>query len=198
MIKKDYKTVLALNGFRVCGNMNEEALLNIISKSRINRLKKEHIIEKVSYQDNHISKSKNQFTYRLTEHGKKVTREFTHKGNFQCGRGNERHNTALSLEYSRLDNQEKNSAMNEQDLKEYLSQKELSLLSENRISEANELLEKMQQMSLIDLTYTQTQTQELCCVEIITKNYSVETINLKEYTAVEIVQADSYKEININ
>lgn len=198
MIKKDYKTVLALNGFRVCGNMNEEALLNIISKSRINRLKKEHIIEKVSYQDNHISKSKNQFTYRLTEHGKKVTREFTHKGNFQCGRGNERHNTALSLEYSRLDNQEKNSAMNEQDLKEYLSQKELSLLSENRISEANELLEKMQQISLIDLTYTQTQTQELCCVEIITKNYSVETINLKEYTAVEIVQADSYKEININ
>ncbi len=197
MIKKDYKTVLALNGFRVCGNMNEEALLTIISRSRIKRLKKEHIIEKVSYQDNHISRSRNQSTYRLTEHGKQITREFTHMGNFQSGRGNERHNTALAMEYSRLDNKEKQSAMNESDLKEYLLQKQFALEREGRLSEANELLEKMQRISLLDLTYTSTQTQELCCVEVITKNYSVETINRKEYTATEIVQADSYQEIHI-
>ena len=70
MIKKDFKTVRALNGFRVCGNMNHSALTQIISPSRVKRLLKEHIIEKVSYQDKHISKGKNQSTYRLTAHGK--------------------------------------------------------------------------------------------------------------------------------
>lgn len=197
MLKKNYSTVLALNGFRVCGNMSEDALLSIISKSRINRLKKEHIIEKVSYQDPHISKSRNQYTFRLTEHGKKITRDFVGKGNFQSGRGNERHNTALSLQYSRLDNQEKFSAMNELDLKEYLTQKYLSFTDENKISEANDLIEKMQHMSLLDLTYYSTISQKLCSIEIITKNYNVATINLKEFTAYEIVEVDSYQEINI-
>lgn len=198
MIKKDFKTVRALNGFRVCGNMNQSALTQIISPTRVKRLLKEHIIEKVSYQDKHISKEKNQSTYRLTEHGKDVTREFLGKGNFQSGRGDERHNTALAVEYSQLSKEEQYTCMNELDLKEYLDQQYLALLATDRLSEADELYENMKHMSLVDLTYFKAHTQELCCVEVITKNYSVETINRKEFTATEIVHAASYTEININ
>lgn len=197
MIKKDFKTVRALNGFRVCGNMNHFALAQIISPTRIKRLLKEHIIEKASYQDKHISKEKNQFTYRLTARGKEITREFLDKGNFQSGRGNERHNTALAVEYSQLSAEEQYTCMNELDLKEYLNQQYFALLADDRISEADELYENMKSMSLIDLTYFKAHTQELCCVEVITKNYNVETINRKEFTAIEIVHA-SYTEININ
>lgn len=195
-IKKDFKTLLALNGFRVCGNMNQKALEQIITPNRIKRLLKEHIIERTSYQDPHISKERSQSTYRLTSHGKKITRDFLGKGNFQSGRGNERHNTTLSMEYSKLSKEEQYSAMNELDLKEYIEQQYYSLLSENNISEANELYDKMQHMSLLDLTYFQSNTKELCCIEIVTKNYNVETINLKEYTATEIIQA-TYTQINI-
>lgn len=198
MIKKDFKTVLALNGFRVCGNMSETALLNIISPSRIKRLKKEHIIESISYQDSHISKEKNQSTYRLTAYGKKITRDFLKKGNFQSGRGNERHNTALSLEYSRLEKEEQYSCMNELDLKNYLEQNYLDLLANDHLTEADELLEKMKNMSLIDLTYYSVKNNDLCCIEVITKNYNVETVNLKEYTSYEIVHAVSYLQIDIN
>lgn len=196
MIKKDFKTMRALNGLRVCGNMDEQALLKIITQSRIRRLKKEHIIEKVSYQDKHISKEKNQYTYKLTSYGKKLTKKFLNKGNFQSGRGNERHNTALGYEYSQLKQEEQMSSMNEIDLKDYLNEQYVFLLSENKISEANELYEKMRSMSLIDLTYFTT-SNEICCIEIITKNYSLSTIELKEYTAQEIINATNYSTINI-
>lgn len=196
MIKKDFSTVLALNGFRICGNVSHASLTTIISASRVKRLLKEHIIEKVSYQDKHISKDRNQTTYRLTAHGKDVTRNFLGKGNFQSGRGNERHNTALAEAYSQLSKDEQYSAMNELDLKEYLDQQYYTLLATDRLSEAEELYENMKHMSLIDLTYCKANTQELCCIEVITKNYSTEKINLKEFTATEVVHA-TYNEINI-
>ena len=196
MIKKDFATVLALNGFRICGNVSHAALTRIISISRTKRLLKEHIIEKVSYQDKHISKDRNQTTYRLTAHGKDVTRNFLGKGNFQSGRGNERHNTALAEAYSQLTKDEQYTCMNELDLKEYLDQQYYTLLATDRLSEAEELYENMKHMSLIDLTYYKANTQALCCIEVITKNYSTETINRKEFTATEIVHA-TYNEINI-
>ena len=72
----------------------------------------------------------------------------------------------------------------------------MALLNDGRISEADELREKMQHMSLLDMTYRKAGSEELCCVEIITKNYSVGTVNAKEYTATEVVQA-AYEQINI-
>lgn len=197
MIKKDFKTMRALNGLRVCGNMDEYSLTRIITPSRIRRLKKEHIIEKVSYQDLHVCKEKNQYTYKLTNYGKQLTRKFLNKGNFQAGRGSERHNTALGHEYSKLKKEEQISCMNEMDLKNYLNEQYIYLLNENKIDEANELYEKMRNMSLVDLTYFTT-SNEICCIEVITKNYSLSTIELKEYTVQEIINATDYYAVNID
>ena len=142
MIKKDFKTMRALNGLRVCGNMDEYSLTRIITPSRIRRLKKEHIIEKVSYQDLHICKEKNQYTYKLTTYGKQLTRKFLNKGNFQSGRGSERHNTALGHEYSKLKKEEQISCMNEMDLKNYLNEQYIYLLNENKIDDTFNLNNK--------------------------------------------------------
>lgn len=198
MLKKTFKDIQLLNGFRVCGNLAHEDMLSMVSESRIRCLKKEHIIKKVSYQDSHISKVKNQSAYFLTKHGKKIAQDWLpdHPKHFTSGRGNERHNSALGAVYAGLSAEEKMSAMNEQDLKDYLTDRHLALLSEGRISEADELREKMQHISLLDMTYHKAGSEELCCVEIVTKNYSVGTINAKEYTATEVVQA-AYEQINI-
>ena len=198
MIRRTFKDIQLLNGFRVWGNLAHEDMLSMVSESRIRCLKKEHIIKKVSYQNPHISKVKNQSAYLLTKHGKKIAQDWLpeHPKHFTSGRGNERHNSALGAVYAGLSAEEKMSAMNEQDLKDYLTDRHMALLNDGRISEADELREKMQHMSVLDMNYRKAGSEELGCVEIITQNYSVGTVNAKEYTATEVVQA-AYEQINI-
>lgn len=194
-MKLDFSTYRVLNGLRTVGNMSAESMGKIITNNRINTLKKEGYISRVSYQDNHVSTSRSQYTYRLTNKGKEYCREEAHMKNFAAGRNMERHNTRLGEEYANLTAEEQITCMNEMDLKEYLYEhaQQIKEVDEDRYQE---YLDKMEQMSLVDMTY-QTTEGELVCVEVITSNYSQETIEQKEITA-ELVACQSYEVININ
>lgn len=194
-MKLSYKDIRVLQGFRVAGNMNEESMSRMISRNRIDTFRKEGIIQRISYQDKYIDDEKNSYTYRLTNYGKDFCRDELHMRNFANGRHSERHNTALGDIYSKLEAGEQMSCKNELDERDILNARLLEL-RETSIEDAYKLQEQMKSISLVDMYYT-TQEGESVCVEIITNAYSQETIELKEYTAIEVIKCTDYQVVDI-
>ena len=194
-MKLNYRDIRVLQGLRVTGNMNLESMSRIITLNRIDTFRKEGIIQRVPYQDKYIDTEKSSYTYRLTNYGKDFCRDMLHMKNFANGRHSERHNTALGDIYSKLDAGEQMSCKNELDEKDILNARILELKEVN-IEEAYKLQEQMKSISLVDMCYT-TLEEQCVCVEIITSGYSQETIELKEYTATEIIKCTDYQAIDI-
>lgn len=185
------------NGLRVAGNMNPDTSKPIITKNRLRTFTKERLIERVSYQDDHISRERTQTAYRLTEKGRKFCETEFRMKHFAANKGCERHNCAVYDVYSQLSNSERMSAMNELDIKDSILRCLDDLYRNQAAEELDRFLEQTQEISLIDMTYVQEIDGFLVGIEVATNNYSQTTIEQKEACAT-LIQCHDFQVINIH
>lgn len=194
MKRLNFRDKQILNGFRVCGNLTFEQMNTTISQNRINDFVKEGYIQKMSYEDPHISRTKSQTAYRLTDKGKSLCRSTLHKGHFANGRHEVRHQVACSDYYLSLSPQDRMNAMNDMDQQQYAFGKAYELISEGRISEGQELIEQIREAHFVDIcVVTETEiTTEIVCFECITKSYHDEEIQAHFDCAHQVLQCTEY------
>lgn len=178
--------------------MDYDSLTKIITRSRISTLTKKGIIAKTSYQGN-SSKTKNEYTYKLTKKGMKFCRSKGMK-HFEKGKGNERHQTEVGKKYASLCPEEQLHCKNQFDQKELLYDQAYLLQEQGYKDEYEQLLSDIQHASYLDLVYTTTIENKITTVgfEVITRNYSYEDCLIHEETALEILHCDYYETINIH
>jgi len=196
-MRLNFRDKMFFNGLRVCGNMNPNTSKAIITENRIRTFTREHLIERVSYQDNHISRERTQTAYRLTEKGRVFCEKEFRMSHFQSNRGCERHNCAVYDVYSRLSNSERMSAMNEIDIKDSILRCLDDLYRNQAAEELDRFLEQTKGISLIDMTYMQETEGFLIGIEIATDNYSQTVIEQKEACAT-LIQCHDFQVINIH
>lgn len=185
------------NGLRVAGNCNETSGKTIITENRMRTFTKERLIEKVPYQDNHISRDRSQYAYRLTEKGKLFAKEEFKMEHFAANKGCERHNCAVFDIYATLSNSERMSAMNELDIKDSILRCLDDIYRNQAAEELERFLEQTQEISLIDMTYIQESDGALVGVEVATKSYSQTLIEQKEACAT-LIECQEFHVINIH
>lgn len=188
-----------LNGFRVCGNMNYDSMNKIVSANRIRTMTKQGIIRRTSYQNLPKSKSKNEYTYRLTKKGMTLCKSQGMK-HFEKKKGNERHQTEVGKKYASLSPSEQQSCKNAFDQKEMLYDKAYLYLENGNKQEHDRIMEELEKVSYIDLIYTTTidNTSVQVGFEVITSFYLQETIIAHQYSATEILHCTTYETINIH
>lgn len=200
MKKLNFRDKQILNGFRTCGNMTYEQMNTTISQNRINDFVKEGYIQRISYEDPHISRVKSQFAYKLTDKGKSLCKSTLHKGHFANGRHEVRHQVACADFYLSLSPQERMNAMNDMDQQQYAFSQAYQMISEGHSNEGQELIEKIREAHFVDIcVVTETEiTTEIVCFECITKSYSNTDIEAHYECAHEVLHCTHYETLNIH
>lgn len=198
--KITFKDKQLFKGFTVCGNMTHEQMTKIVSYNRIHDLVKTGYIQRISYEDKNINRLKSQFAYRLTEKGKNFCRNQLHYRNFANGRHEVRHQVACAEIYTSLTPEQRMHCMNDKDQEQYAFGQAYQLLSEGRLDEGHELIDKIRNASFVDLcvvTVTESST-EIACFEVITNSYSQDQIEAHYECATEVLHCTTYETINIH
>ena len=200
MKRLSFKDKQFFKGMAVCNNFTKDQALQIISNNRLHDLQKEGYIQRISYQDKHMSTTKSQHAYRLTDKGRDLCKDTLHCRHLGKGKHEVRHSVACADAYLKLTPEQRMNSLNEGEQRDYCFNKAYQLLSEGRIDEGQELIDQIRESSFVDLcvvTTTET-TTEIICIEVITSSYSADQVEAHAECAHEVLHCTTYETININ
>lgn len=168
----------AFNGFRNCGHLDHNNLKTLgLSDTKIKNLCREKLIEKVSYD---IKGSReNGLCYKLTDQGKELGESKWGFTNYvQSVDSHARHNLDVAEKYTSLTREERESTLNERDLREIVQERINQIEEKQERDHYQELLDNSL-MSMPDIVYTTVQGTEVA-YETTTNNYGEAEIEAKE------------------
>lgn len=163
--------------FKNCGNLSHDHLRNLgMSDTRIKNHIREGLFAKVSYDIK--GQKDNGVCYKLTNQGKEyATRNWGIKNFMQSVNGHERHNLDVANKYLSLSREERQSVLNEREVRELVQERIYEIENKIERDQAQELLDQGK-MSMPDMVYV-TEEGVTTAYETTTNNYGEEEIQAK-------------------